>query len=472
MIEQKYISLQAIIHRKLNNIGIIALTTDIATVMNSTRSFIVLTAHYIDDENATFESFCLGVKNLIPHHTAENICSDLTEMIDAWGIKKDNIISVTTDNGANIVAAVNLLLGNKGHVSCFAHNINLVVTKALGAVQDVVAIIEKVKRIVAYFKHSNTAQDDLRGEQRREGKKDGTFLYLKQEVPTRWNSTYYCLERFILLSGHIGKILLMTTHKKAPPMLTATELSIIEECLQLLAPFESATKTISGEKYLSGSLVIPLINCLNLSLQRIIVSHDLSQKLKEELSQQIERRLRPQEKNILLGVATMLDPRFKKIHFNSPLMVSNIINRLKTEVRENARRTEIEDRDTEPDNVGTATTSKDIWGIHEEAAASLWSASDIDNPGMIPSELKLYLEQPTIPRNSDPLRFWASNKNAYPGTAKVALKYLTTLGASVSSERVVSWLNYVCNDLRSRLTPEHTNQLVFLGALDNKYWQI
>ncbi|KAL1488748.1 hypothetical protein ABEB36_014547 [Hypothenemus hampei] len=74
-------------------------------------------------------------------------------------------------------------------------------------------------------------------EQRKEGKTDGTFLYLIQEVPTRWNSTFHCLQRFILLSGLVGKILLSPQHKKAPPMLTPQECSEVEDVLKVLAPF-------------------------------------------------------------------------------------------------------------------------------------------------------------------------------------------------------------------------------------------
>lgn len=179
--------------------------------------------YFSDEETTDLCSMNLGVKNLTPHHTALNICEDLKEMLSFWNVKNSQIVSATTDNGANIVAGIKLLFEEKNivHVPCFAHNINLVVSKALGSVKDLVQIIDKVKAIVAYFKHSNVAQDDLRNEQKKDGKSDGTYLYLKQEVPTRWNSTFYCLERFLLLSNHVGKILLPPNHKKAPLMLTA-----------------------------------------------------------------------------------------------------------------------------------------------------------------------------------------------------------------------------------------------------------
>lgn len=87
----------------------------------------------------------------------------------------------------------NYYLCKEKYVSCFAHNLSLCVTKALGneTLKPLVAIIDKVKAIVAYFRHSNLAQNQLRKEQQNERKKDDTFLYLIQEVPTRWNSTFY-----------------------------------------------------------------------------------------------------------------------------------------------------------------------------------------------------------------------------------------------------------------------------------------
>lgn len=78
-------------------------------------------------------SIALGVKNLSQHHTGDNICQDLKEMLEGWSISREHIVSITTDNGANIVSGIQKLMeGLDIHVSCFAHNINLVLSKALG----------------------------------------------------------------------------------------------------------------------------------------------------------------------------------------------------------------------------------------------------------------------------------------------------------------------------------------------------
>lgn len=388
---------------------------------------------------------------------------------------KSKIVSATTDNGANIVAGIKLLLGSDIHVSCFAHNLNLVVTKALGTecLKELVNIIAKVKNVVAYFKHSNVAMDDLRAEQRKEGKTDGTFLYLIQEVPTRWNSTFHCLQRFICLSGYVGKILLSTCHKKAPPMLISQECAEIEEVLQLLVPFESATNDISGDKYIGGSLVIPLINCLRTSLSRIKPSNKLSTLLKTELERQMEKKLDPLEKNPLLAAATILDPRFKKIHFKSLINVSNAISFIKKEIQKECGCQDLRTAVNSSTALQNTESTGGIWNIHDEVAAST-RQSDLraTASGGLPKDFKLYLEQDVVERNCDPVKFWIEKKNVYPALVKVALKYLTILGASVASERVVSLLNNICSDNRSRLTPSHVNQLVFLNSLSDKFWNI
>ncbi|XP_036336247.1 zinc finger BED domain-containing protein 1-like [Rhagoletis pomonella] len=243
LIKGKYESLHLVVCGALKNLSSLALTTDIATVMNSTRSFIVLTGHYFDEKACSVKSLVFGLKELTPHHTARNICLDLKEIFDHWNIEPRIVTSVTTDNGANIVAAVKDLFpsrSNSIHVSCYAHNINLVVSKGLGAVKELVAIIEKVKLIVAFFKHSNVAQDQLRKEQ----------------------------------------------EKDAPSMITSSELAIIGECIALLLPLENATNDISGDSYVSASLVIPFTHCLQLSLTKICATYTETIQLKDVLLQQ------------------------------------------------------------------------------------------------------------------------------------------------------------------------------------------
>lgn len=79
----------------------------------------------------------------------------------------------------------------------------------------------QVKVIVAYFRRSISASDALRAAQRQTGVL--VPLELIQAVVTRWNSTFYSLERFSHLAGCVSQVLLSGDHRTAPPMLTAGE---------------------------------------------------------------------------------------------------------------------------------------------------------------------------------------------------------------------------------------------------------
>jgi len=61
-----------------------------------------------------------------------------------WGIEKHHVVAVTTDSGANIKKAVIDEFGEKRHLSCLAHTINLIVEKSISKTQEENAIT-KVK---------------------------------------------------------------------------------------------------------------------------------------------------------------------------------------------------------------------------------------------------------------------------------------------------------------------------------------
>ncbi len=68
-----------------------------------------------------------------------------------WGIDRDKVSAVVTDNTANMVKAVDLDFSKK-HIPCFAHTLNLVAQN----------LITKFKDIVTWFKQSNKVSNELR----------------------------------------------------------------------------------------------------------------------------------------------------------------------------------------------------------------------------------------------------------------------------------------------------------------------
>lgn len=60
---------------------------------------------------------------------------------ERMGICKDQVVTVVTDSGANILSAVKTIFGNDKHLPCFAHTLNLVTQRLLNEFFDVQNII-------------------------------------------------------------------------------------------------------------------------------------------------------------------------------------------------------------------------------------------------------------------------------------------------------------------------------------------
>jgi len=194
--DDKYAYISTQLKTDFLNIEHFVLTTDIWTDTLNTKSFLGLTVHYTNS-NFQFQSVAIGVRALEKNHTSEYLSEILNVLCDEWAIDKDKVTAVVTDNGANIVKTIINSFGLRKHLPCFAHTINLIVTDSIKASTVLKTVIDKVKAIVTFFKHSVNASDELRKLQVRNGIKEGATLKLKQECETQWNSMYYMLSRFL-----------------------------------------------------------------------------------------------------------------------------------------------------------------------------------------------------------------------------------------------------------------------------------
>lgn len=90
-------------------------------------------------------------------------------------------------------------------------------------------------------------------------------LKIKQDVQTRWNSTLIMVERLVLIKSSLAATL--AELPTAPRSLDATEWEIIGDVIPLLKPLETMAVELSGEKYPTISMVVPLVRGLQLSIR-------------------------------------------------------------------------------------------------------------------------------------------------------------------------------------------------------------
>ncbi|XP_066593217.1 uncharacterized protein [Prorops nasuta] len=235
------------------------------------------------------------------------------------------------------------------------------------------------------------------------------------------------LSRFIELSYKIGCILLQ--YPTAPAMINATELHIVKEFVVLLKPFQEATRIISGENYLTASKVIPIVNTLKVALIEAVPETETGKQMKELLLDEFNSRFYDIEDTMILALSTILDPRFKTVHFNSNSACSNSVNKISSALS----RTHL---DAPAESSVTRINATGFWSYHETLVSRIRSEEPLNvQENEISDMLRYYLIQPPVKMDTDPINFWQKNDTPL---AKLGKKYLAAIATSVPCERLFS----------------------------------
>lgn len=153
-------------------------------------AYLAVKAHFIVDFE--LKSILLHCEHFSGSHTSIALLAALKKIAIEWQIQNKITLAVS-DNATNITNA--LQQTGWPHFGCFLHKLNLAVEKGLKATEF---ILETVKKIVAHFKKSHIASEDL-SKYQTNFKKKAQALRLVQSVPTQWNSVFYMLNRFLQL---------------------------------------------------------------------------------------------------------------------------------------------------------------------------------------------------------------------------------------------------------------------------------
>jgi len=81
----------------------ISATLDLWTDKAMIRSFLGATLHYVDGDQLITR--CIGVQQLLQRHSAENIKEAFEMKLQVYGLTLNDIFTITTDNGSNVVKA-------------------------------------------------------------------------------------------------------------------------------------------------------------------------------------------------------------------------------------------------------------------------------------------------------------------------------------------------------------------------------
>ena len=434
---------------KLSNISWCSFTSDLWT-SRATMGYLTVTCHFIS-QDWMFESAVLDTVHVPESHTIVNLAAELKSITEKWKITKKVHCGIT-DGASNITGAVK---GNYwNHIVCFAHKLNLIVTCAIEAVQTVKQIMDIVKRNVTFFHKSTKASEKLRIIQTRLNLPEHKMV---QHVETRWNSVLYMLERYLEQEEAVRTTLCLLDRNDL--VIPAERNALIHEIIKILQPFEAVTTELSAEKNVSASKILPLAR----ALQKLTATHagGIGGMLSRELTAQMASRFGSgMEDKKVIAIATLLDPRFKKIPFHDRGAVERMTRQIITDAI--TLTSPPDEEATEQQTPNSSSASKNpVWEVFDQQAADAMTRRAPSITAL--TEVEQYFKLPIISRMEDPLQWWHKNAHIFPSLQNVARVYLSTVATSVPSERLFSKAGELISAKRNRIKPKHVNMFLFLN---------
>lgn len=156
-IPRLYSSVKETVETKIASMKFFSSTTDLWS-SGTQHPYMSFTIHYIT-ENWEMKTSCLQTQFLPSDHTGDNLAEALESVLEAWNLKKEQQVCITTDNGSNIVCATGKLQWQR--LSCFGHNLNLAVTKAMRNDHRISRALGLARSIVSAFSFSWKRKRDL-----------------------------------------------------------------------------------------------------------------------------------------------------------------------------------------------------------------------------------------------------------------------------------------------------------------------
>ena len=441
LLPQRYEAEKQRLKASMSLVSSVSVTTDHWTSI-ATDAYTTVTAHFIDDD-WILHSPVLLTRSSDMRHTSENLHRELHEAFVEFGIQ-DKVSCIVTDNARNVTNAAKMA---SEHHPCFAHTLNLAVKDAIRKDEALQVVVKKAKAIVNYFKSSTVATNMLRAVHLTN---KTSFVKLKQDVETRWNSSYDMLSQYVRQHDAILNVLIK--EGRMGMCLSPEEVEIINKAIEILQPFKEATAEMSAEKFTTISKVLPMIKILKSKINQTTES-SLAEKLKDNMS----ARFDPMESSIFLQISTLLDPRFKKRGFPNEISMLGCIDTVKQLIasKDDVERKPEGTEEKQPKSKESSSLWDDFDEEDDEIEVQTLSASEM--------ELKYYLECKKIERSSDPLVWWKMNCHALPRLASLAKKYLATPSTSVPSERIFSKTGELISKKRSNLKKSNVDMIIFLN---------
>ncbi|XP_034145490.1 zinc finger BED domain-containing protein 4-like [Esox lucius] len=217
------------VESELSQVEHYACTTDLWS-SRTTEPYISLTVHFLD-QDFELKTRCLQTSYFPGQHTAENIACGLNDALASWHLREEQLVCITTDNGANVVKATEL--NHWVRLQCFGHRLHLAIVNAIKDDSRIDRAAGLCKKLVGHFSHSWKQKTALKKAQQEHNLPEHSLI---TECPTRWGSRQKMIERVLEQRRAISDVL--SADRKTRHLVPSwQELDVLESVNLALRPF-------------------------------------------------------------------------------------------------------------------------------------------------------------------------------------------------------------------------------------------
>lgn len=223
----------------------------------------------------------------------------------------------------------------------------------------------------------------------------------------------------------------------------------------LLLPCKQATEDLGGDTYVSCSITIPLVSHLSRVMK---LSDDDPSYVARFKTCFLETLKVVRDVNVeFLKVATALDPRFKTLRCIPKEERDSVWEAVRVQLGIHCRDRSITE---EQNRIASAPCPKKPKYVFDSLSDDDDLHSEANDSEDVDGALSLYRGQVEIGQEEDPLKWWSTQRSAFPAVFRLAQRFLGSPATTVPCERLFSRAGDINSEKRAALSPEHVNMLV------------
>ncbi|EDV58642.2 zinc finger BED domain-containing protein 1 [Drosophila erecta] len=402
------------------------------------QSWIELVVHFHEVHQQI--SRTLSVMRLPDLFTSNEIVDRMEQVCQRFDIPKYKICCVTTRSSQLLEDAVTSFLGAHHHVPCFANQLN----SLLEAVVQRSEIRDVRDKVRSYIQSSTV---------------EGHSLQINPQLDSilRPISTYDMLDLY-----------LKHTLDQESLTFSQAEVDLCQQLVAVLRPLTSSMRELSRTPYPAASTALPITQTLiNELKQERSAEHKVAREIRLFMVQQLEENCESMERNLHLAMASLLDPRFRNIPFQSGALVAQYMTDLYDMMQSHLD-------SGEPAAVKDAEDSDhyDIWAAFKSFSHGKQRLVNGSNVPGADDEIGRYFCAGISTLRADPFELWEELAEAHPFLHAVAKRYLHIPATAEPADRLFTHGGAGVTAQYAGLIESNMENVLFMADVPTKEWQL